>query len=210
MRCQCCRNQPATIRVYDVTDWRTQSLKMICDNCAKLVVPQFLMQGDELPTADQAIKRAQSMLEIEEDISELIDEESGSGSMSADPLSELLSDEPGPCPTCGWSFDDLKSRGRLGCPECYNTFREPLDQILERIHATVDVQHVGRSPGELGPDAFMLKRERIANLKREMDLAVKTEDYERAAQLRDQVTALEAELERERQSSAADADGGDA
>jgi|GEM_PF-3549216 len=191
MRCQCCRKNPATIRIYDVEDWRTKGLHMICDACAKLVVPQYLMQGDALPEGEDAITRAQSMLEIESELPNLFNEDADDEASVT--LDEVLDMEPGPCPQCGWTFDNLKARGRLGCPECYNTFREPLDQILERIHATVDVAHTGRTPGEVAPDSHMLRQERVRELKRELDLAVSTEDYERAAEIRDQIGSLEAE-----------------
>lgn len=32
------------------------------------------------------------------------------------------------CPACGFTQSQLKKIGRMGCPECYTTFREGLDQ----------------------------------------------------------------------------------
>lgn len=201
MRCQCCHKNPATIRIYDVQDWRTKSLHMVCDACAKFVLPQFMLQGEPLPKGEQAIERAQDMLEIQvDDLSDTLLSES----MQDDDLDVTLT--PGPCPECGWSFEDFKNRGRLGCPACYETFKEPLDHILERIHAMVEPHHVGRQPGEVAPDSRVLQRQRLREKKREMELAVETEDYERAAELRDQIKSMEEALH----SPSAASDGGDA
>ncbi len=46
-----------------------------------------------------------------------------------------------PCPRCGLTLAEFKRRGRLGCGECYRTFREALLPLLERIHG--NAQHLG-------------------------------------------------------------------
>ena len=46
------------------------------------------------------------------------------------------------CKTCGLSFDDIVSNGRLGCPDCYETKKNRLDPILKRMQSSN--RHVGR------------------------------------------------------------------
>lgn len=92
------------------------------------------------------------------------------------------------CAFCGLTFDDFKSTGRLGCPHCYASFEVQLRGLLRRIHG--GTQHVGKV--YLPPDPGVADRhERLAGLRRRLQRAVETEDFERAAQIRDQIRALE-------------------
>ncbi len=92
------------------------------------------------------------------------------------------------CPFCGLSTADFKRLGRLGCPQCYSTFETYLRGLLRRIHGST--QHVGKV--YLPPDPSVSDREqRLTALRRKLSRAVETEDFERAAELRDQIRTLE-------------------
>lgn len=93
------------------------------------------------------------------------------------------------CPGCGFAFDDLKKTGRLGCSECYQFFRDEIKQNLGGLHK--GICHHGRVPeGML--EAFE-KRQHLEKLQKEMEDAIQTEDYEKAAALRDEIKNLSAE-----------------
>lgn len=93
------------------------------------------------------------------------------------------------CDSCGATLKDFRDVGRLGCAQCYTTFARPLRELLRRVHGST--QHLGKRYVEPGaaattdPDALM--RELRAQLER----AVESENFERAAQVRDQLRALE-------------------
>ena len=89
------------------------------------------------------------------------------------------------CPLCGSSFAELQQRGRMGCPECYKTFRRELSPTLKSLHGAV--QHTGRMQG--GDP----KREQLRQLHAQLDSCVREQNYERAAQLRDEIKRLEGE-----------------
>ena len=96
--------------------------------------------------------------------------------------------EAGPgCDACGLTLSEFRRTGRLGCSACYGTFREELRPLLRRIHGSGE--HTGRVPGSLevseGP------RREILRLRSELDRAVKREEYERAAALRDLIRKKE-------------------
>ena len=38
------------------------------------------------------------------------------------------------CPSCGMTLAEFRSKGRLGCPQDYEVFREHLDPLLVRMH----------------------------------------------------------------------------
>ncbi|MEO0005093.1 MAG: UvrB/UvrC motif-containing protein [candidate division WOR-3 bacterium] len=85
------------------------------------------------------------------------------------------------CPKCGMSFAEFKRVGRLGCASCYLTFGKEIEPLIRRLHGSV--QHVGKSPQEGVKRAQ--ERLKIQRLRKELEVAIKEEDYERAAALRD-------------------------
>ena len=68
------------------------------------------------------------------------------------------------CPVCGFSVEDYRKTGRLGCSDCYAVFARELDPSAE-ISAT---------------DADEPVAMHIARLQKELQLAISREDYERA------------------------------
>lgn len=95
----------------------------------------------------------------------------------------------GACGFCGLTFEDFRESGRLGCPHCYSAFEGHLRGLLRRIHG--GTQHVGKV--YLPPDPEQSDREkRLEGLRRRLERAVESEDFERAAQLRDEIRTLDA------------------
>lgn len=94
----------------------------------------------------------------------------------------------GSCSFCGLTFADFRETGRLGCPHCYTSLEVHLRGLLRRIHG--GTQHVGKV--YLTPDPSVSEREkRLDGLRRKLQRAVDSEDFERAAQLRDQIRSME-------------------
>ena len=87
------------------------------------------------------------------------------------------------CPGCGKTLDEIISGGLLGCAECYNTFYDKLVPTLRRLHG--NSVHVGKRPNRLQSD-------RTAQLRRQLEDAVARQDFELAAQLRDEIGELTA------------------
>jgi len=95
----------------------------------------------------------------------------------------------GPCPHCGITVAQIEKTMRLGCPYDYQHF-EGMAGLIERIHGAS--QHTGKKPGD--PVAPRPDRtQELVKLKKELAEVVKTENYERAAALRDQIRKLEEE-----------------
>ncbi len=135
------------------------------------------------------------------DLCESCAKQHGIGDPPSFSLSELLSktslfsEEPTgdiTCPRCGFSPSNahFKKLGRLGCPMCYEQFRTMLGAILRDLHP----QHVhqGKRPRNiLGRSAT---REKVKALEADLKKVIQSEDYERAAQIRDEITQLKASL----------------
>lgn len=97
------------------------------------------------------------------------------------------------CEVCGWRLADFRRTGHLGCSHCYEQFARQLTPIIRRIQG--GTEHRGKVPRRLGHEAG--RRLRLRRLREELELAVRDEAYERAAQLRDEIRGLEQELARE-------------
>jgi protein arginine kinase activator len=85
---------------------------------------------------------------------------------------------------------EFKQRGRFGCANDYEVFSAHIDPLLERIHDAQPPQHRGRLPRGLSDSAATDKAREVAALQDQLDHAVLSEDYERAAQLRDRLSQL--------------------
>lgn len=95
------------------------------------------------------------------------------------------------CESCGTTHQDFKKGGRLGCEACYHVFRPVLDPLLEGMHA--GTQHLGKIPS--GSESRVKFEQSVDDLKKYLLTAIENEDFEKAAELRDQLKALEKETQ---------------
>jgi len=94
------------------------------------------------------------------------------------------------CPECGISYAEFKAKARLGCANDYEVFKSGLMPLLEKVHGAV--QHTGKTPHTV--ESVVRKETELARLKRELEGVVKSEDFEKAALIRDRIRILEGEL----------------
>jgi len=89
----------------------------------------------------------------------------------------------GECAACGFTPADFKKHGRFGCPQCYQTFSGLVAPMLDNMHK--GTSHAGKVP-----EKAMRRRslaDRVAELEAGLAEAIKTERYEDAARLRDEL-----------------------
>lgn len=91
------------------------------------------------------------------------------------------------CPECGYDYSEFKRIGRLGCPACYDAFTAQLVPVIRHVHGSVD--HRGKVPEVVSDRAT--QRAQLSALREELSRAIETEEYERAATLRDEIRTLE-------------------
>ena len=87
------------------------------------------------------------------------------------------------CPKCKLTYKEFKKKGRLGCSTCYETFKKGLMPLLEAIHKSE--QHVGKIPQKAQEEVESLSK--LQRLKEELAAAIRKEDFEKAARLRDEI-----------------------
>jgi len=165
--CQCGK-KIATIHVTEIINGEKKELHL-CEDCAK---EKKLL----LASTPQVVDLSEMLGKIVAAATESEDEE----------LNEAV------CPECGITFREFRASGRFGCPKDYEVFRKGVEPLLERIHGTSE--HRGKRPAR---PAAARRRDRLAQLRAELEKAVAAEEYERAARIRDQIYALKKELDDE-------------
>lgn len=109
-----------------------------------------------------------------------VGEMASSGSGSSD------KEKPGSCPDCKLSYAQFKKSGRVGCHQCYEVFETHLTSMVEQMHR--GVQHKGKIPSSY--KKIFEKKQEEEKLKLSLDEAIKSEDFEKAAQIRDTMRQL--------------------
>ncbi|MBR6411421.1 MAG: UvrB/UvrC motif-containing protein [Clostridia bacterium] len=174
MLCQNCKKNTATIFYEETVNGKTSSYAL-CHECA-------------------AKMRAEGKLKDTPDLSDTI------GSLFGNPFGDLFGNFMGipeastgvqktVCPDCGCDLNAISQTGMAGCPTCYTFFMESLQPMIRNIHG--NTRHTGRIP--LRFKARKEKKDQLAQLKKELNEAIKHEEFEKAAELRDQIRSMENE-----------------
>jgi protein arginine kinase activator len=165
-RCESCNASPAPVR-YTEIDAGKVTKRTLCRACAE--------KRGLLDTGPKSVVVLQQLL-----------------SSPNPPARRTSARETGTglvCTGCGMSLAEFRAQGRLGCARCYTTFQAALGPLLRKLHGAA--RHVGRTPRSDGRITEL--RRRVETLRAEIERAVRGEEYERAARLRDELRAVEAE-----------------
>ncbi|MFH0731438.1 MAG: UvrB/UvrC motif-containing protein [Candidatus Omnitrophota bacterium] len=172
MICDICHKKEATIHITEIVNGEASELH-VCQSCAEA----------------ESIK-AQQSFGIADLLSGLVDFPT-----LAEEKEQYLK-----CPSCGMTYSDFRKIGRLGCSDCYMAFNKALLPLLKNIHGST--HHTGKEPKALPaggetehPEEIkeLTSYEKIQHLKQKLQQAIRSEDYEKAAALRDRIRDLEKE-----------------
>ncbi len=89
------------------------------------------------------------------------------------------------CTVCGTRYSDYQRTGLLGCPNCYDIFREELLPSIRRIQGKVT--HVGKSAKN--NDELGLHRQ-LKSLQEQLEVALKERRYGEAGRLNRQIKEI--------------------
>ncbi|MFC1710021.1 UvrB/UvrC motif-containing protein [Candidatus Omnitrophota bacterium] len=170
---------------------------MLCDICSKNQATVHLTeivdeQMTELHLCEQCAKQKSVQMEQQFGLSDLL------GGL-VDFGKHVEGKEPSEikCSSCGLSYEDFKKIGRLGCSNCYISFISYLTPLLKRIHGSSI--HMGKSSQGATRVKVVRKLEPkktvigLEDFKAKLLEAIKLENFESAAILRDKIKALEEE-----------------
>ena len=136
----------------------------LCESCARA---KGLFDPQSLTFAEKFFPE-----EFKQRVDKLVRELTGNAETVSEPAPPMSMFSR--CPVCGFSVDNYRNTGHLGCPDCSKVFARELDPAAE-----IEVEPETEAPA--------LTR---ARLQKELQQAIERENYERAAQLRDQINAL--------------------
>ncbi len=175
MKCEICHKNDATTAYTHIVDDAKKTL-LLCASC----IPKG--EQDSAPTVVSQNEVVQGVPELKKKVKVEF-----SAAATADPAGSVT------CDGCGMTYEQFKKAGRLGCHRCYGVFSQQLERLLKRIHGAD--AHCGKGPVEVGvvpsPDRA------LDQLRDKLKEAVSCEDFERAAQIRDQIRSIESGEERE-------------
>ena len=93
------------------------------------------------------------------------------------------------CKNCGMTYQDFSRSGKFGCSVCYSSFGNRIEPLLRRIHG--GTAHTGKIPRRAGGELEI--RQRLKKLRHDLERHIEQEEYEQAAQVRDQIRTIEKE-----------------
>lgn len=169
MLCDFCGNKEAIMFIEQVDDDGIKSRINICDECAQ--------KKGILPESKNI---ASNILNV---FKEINSNPSNSKIVNSEKPVNIVKK----CPVCSMSLKNLKLFGKLGCPECYEYFKDDVEKFIEKSGFVKSFQ--GSIPARISIKKTSLM-EKI-NLQKKLEDALSQEDYERAAILRDQIRAIE-------------------
>ena len=167
MLCQRCHKNLASVRYAEVVDGKVTDLHL-CQECLSRQQAD-VAAGFELAGSAPTPKRRPA------------------------PGSRLFSDTPDArvaCRGCGINLHQVLTTGRVGCAVCYESFGIQLEAAVRGLQGAL--HHRGRSPRV--DDSRELIRAGLQTKRALLRSALKTENYEEAATLRDTIRTLEAQL----------------
>ncbi len=178
MKCESCGQNEATVLYQEVSmeELRQKALSHICSECAQKYGLSVL-------------KKESSKLSAEEILSGLIQRQ------KEDKDKDLK------CPECDFTYGEFKKSGRVGCGNCYSAFSSQLEKLIDNIQRAV--KHKGKIPQKPKESSGLSSRsdellysqieQHILRLQDQLKEAVETQEFEKAALLRDTIAELKKE-----------------
>ena len=159
--CQRCKKSKATVHVSDMLPQKVD--RHLCESCAE---KEGIIVKQKHSTPNDILQQ-------------FIKHKVGGAQQAMDDLA---------CPECGMTFREFQTKGQLGCPNDYTVFQAFLSPLIQRAHEG-GTHHVGKVPPTA--ETTIRRQTGLQRLRRELQDAVNQENYELAAQVRDQIRELE-------------------
>src|SRR5579863_2021458 len=123
---------------------------MTCDICGKKKATVHLTeivdeQMSEMHLCEECARQKSSQMEQQFGLADLLAGLSDPSKASASKESEKSVLK---CSRCSLPYEDFRKFGRLGCSECYNSFKEHLAGLLRKIHGSN--KYLGKMPAGSG------------------------------------------------------------
>ncbi|MCP3742213.1 UvrB/UvrC motif-containing protein [Rossellomorea sp. BNER] len=171
MNCQECNERPATLHFTKVVNGEKTEVHF-CEGCAQGKGEMFMFGSSPGFSVNNLLAGLFNM----------------NAAMQKPTEEPFSSNSVLQCSKCKMTFDKFVEVGRFGCAHCYETFKDYLDPILKRVHSG-NVEHHGKIPERIGEEIHVKKK--ILQLKAHLKELIQQEEFEKAAEIRDEVRSLE-------------------
>ncbi len=162
MLCDECAKRPATVHITKVENGKKTDIHL-CEQCA--------MQKNLLSLS--------TSFSVNDLLAGLLNSNTTS-QKKADMVTDTV------CNICGLSYSRFKETGRFGCSNCYKVFGERLNPLFKKVHGNTG--HTGKIPNRAGGKMKVLRE--VEKLRQQLDEAIRNEEYEKAAALRDKIREI--------------------
>lgn len=161
MNCDFCGFREAVIHIHQIMGNKKRKLHL-CEQCA----------------AERGITNIQDKVEL--DIAHLF------ANLFDYEKSAPVNTETKICPVCGLNFEQFNRNNVFGCNNCYTEFGKLLRYKMKKL--TGSVQYTGKVPARL--QSYKVLFIDMQKLKNRLEEAVKNEEYEKAASIRDEINRI--------------------
>jgi len=163
MQCDICNKKKATVHLTEIIDDQMSEMHL-CEECARKKSVQMEQQFG------------------------LADLLAGLADFGKSTKEDKETQESAKCKNCGMSYDEFRKFGRLGCSQCYESFKMHLGTLLKKVHGSN--HHLGKTPTKI-PLSEKKMIENLQELKIQLAQAIQVEDFEKAAEIRDKIRDME-------------------
>jgi protein arginine kinase activator len=174
MNCQECNQRPASLHFTKIINGEKTEFHL-CEKCAQEKGDMFIFNGGSGFAFNNLLA---GLLNID-----LSFQESDQNPFHQE---EILQ-----CNHCEMTFPQFLKVGRFGCAHCYETFKDQLNPVLGRLHSG-NLSHSGKIPKRMGGGISLKKK--MEELKLQLRSSILHEEFEKAAQLRDEIRTIEKKL----------------
>jgi protein arginine kinase activator len=174
MICQECNQRPAALHFTKIINGE-KTEEHLCEKCAQEKGEMFIFNGESGFAFNNLLA---GLLNIDPNFQK--------PSQSPFHQEEILQ-----CDSCSMTFPQFLKVGRFGCSHCYEAFKEQLIPVLRRLHSG-NWTHNGKIPKRIGGGIHL--RKHIEELKSNLKDSIQNEEFEKAAEIRDEIRKLEKNL----------------
>lgn len=175
MICQECNERPATLHFTKINNGEKTEYHL-CERCAQEKSESFMFNNT-------------SGFSINNLLAGLLNMESSFQQPTQNP--SFFQEDVLQCEHCSMTYKQFLQVGRFGCAHCYEAFKEQIKPILRRLHSG-NWTHNGKIPKRIGGTIHL--RKNIEELKQSLKDSITQEEFEAAAEIRDQIRSLEKQL----------------
>lgn len=172
MICQRCNQNPATLHFTKIINGEKTEIHL-CDHCAQEKGEMFMFNGDSAFSINNLLASFLNM------------------NPTFQTKETFQPEELVQCDKCSMTLQQFVKVGRFGCSHCYEAFKHHLVPIFKKLHSG-NSEHNGKVPLRTG--GFIHYKKQIQELKIVLQKLIAEEEFEKAAEVRDQIRTLEQKL----------------